>query len=115
MCVTVSYIQGSWSRTQRGVEVTAPFVHRAPNLHSIHGALLPRTRSEGQGPNLENAVLVGLISIAVAGVMTLLGDTLGGRFRNASSRVSSNNALPVCPHEEFYLTDNDNPNGCYFP
>lgn len=95
--------------------MTTPFVHQTPTLHGIHGALLPRTHSERQGPNLENAVLVGLISIAVAGVMTLLGDTLGGLFRNASGRVSTNNTLPVCPHEEFYLTDIDNPNGCYFP
>ena len=95
--------------------MTTPFVHRAPTLHGILGALLPRPYSERQGPNLENAVLVGLISIAVAGVMTLLGDTLGGLFRNASGRVSTNNALPVCPHEEFYLTDIDNPNACYFP
>ena len=95
--------------------MTTPFVHRAPTLHGILGALLPRTYSERQGPNLENAVLVGLISIAVAGVMTLLGDTLGGLFRNASGRISTNDALPACTHEEFYLTDIDNPNGCYFP
>jgi Flp pilus assembly pilin Flp len=95
--------------------VTAPFVHRAPNLRGIHSTLLPRTRSEREGPNLENAVLVGLISIAVAGVTALLGDTLGGLFRNASGRVSTNDALPACTHEEFYLTDVDNPNGCYFP
>jgi Flp pilus assembly pilin Flp len=95
--------------------VTAPFVHRAPNLRGIHNTLLPRTRSERKSPNLENAVLVGLISIAVAGVMTLLGDTLGGLFRNASGRISTNDALPACLREEFYLTDIDNPNGCYFP
>jgi Flp pilus assembly pilin Flp len=95
--------------------VTAPFVHRAPNLRGIHSTLLPRTRSEHEGPNLENAVLVGLISIAVAGVMTLLGDTLGGLFRKASGRISTDTARSSCPHEEFYLTDIDNPNGCYFP
>jgi Flp pilus assembly pilin Flp len=95
--------------------MTAPFVHRAPNLRGIHGTLLPRTRSERQGPNLENAVLVGLISIAVAGAMSLLGDTLGGLFRNASGRASTNNTLPASTHEEFYLTDIDNPNGCYLP
>jgi Flp pilus assembly pilin Flp len=95
--------------------VTAPFVHRAPNLSGIHNTPLPRTRSERQGPNLENAVLVGLISIAVAGVMTLLGDALGGLFGKTSGRTSTNNTLPGCPHEEFYLTDIDNPNGCYLP
>ena len=95
--------------------MTAPFVHRAPNLRGLHSTVSPSTRRERQGPNLENAVLVGLISIAVAGVVTLLGDTLGGLFRNASGRISANNALPACSHEEFYLTDIDNPNGCYFP
>jgi Flp pilus assembly pilin Flp len=95
--------------------VTAQFVHKVPNLRGIHSTLLPRTRGEHHGPNLENAVLVGLISIAVAGAMTLLGDTLGGLFRNASGRISTNDALPVCTREEFYLTDVDNPNGCYLP
>jgi Flp pilus assembly pilin Flp len=95
--------------------MTAPFVHKVPNLRGTHSTLLPRTRSEREGPYLENAVLVGLISIAVAGAMTLLSDTLGGLFRNASGRVSTDNALPACPHEEFYLTDIDNPNGCYLP
>jgi hypothetical protein len=47
--------------------------------------------------------------------MTLLGDTLGGLFRKASGRVSANNVSPTCSHEEFYLTDINNPNGCYFP
>jgi hypothetical protein len=47
--------------------------------------------------------------------MTLLGDTLGGLFRNASGRISTEKTLSGCPHEEFYLTDIDNPNGCYLP
>jgi Flp pilus assembly pilin Flp len=95
--------------------VTAPFVHKVSNLRGPHRTLLPRTRSERESPNLENAVLVGLISIAIAGAMTLLGDTFGGLFRNASGRISTNNAFPVCTHEEFYLTDSKSPNGCYFP
>jgi Flp pilus assembly pilin Flp len=95
--------------------VTAPFVHQISNIRGIHSTLSPRTRSEREGPTLENAVLVGLISIAAAGAMTLLGDTLGGLFRKASGRSSANNASPACTHEEFYLTDINNPNGCYFP
>jgi Flp pilus assembly pilin Flp len=95
--------------------VTAAVVHKVPNLRGIHSTQLPRTRSDRERPNLENAVLVGLISIAVAGAMTLLGDTLGGLIRNASRRISTDNALPACSHEEFYLTDIDNPNGCYLP